>query len=161
MGTAAQIRHHRVRAGKSRREVAAHLGLNDAWYGDLEKRDGELEETLTLFQAMELASFLGVHLRDLAGNSDSPRDSVSLLDLPALIEAHMAREAVTLEQFEEEVGWELGDFLKSPLRATAELPILFLQAVTAPLGIGWLSLVPDDDLPAMSKAAGRIRPKDA
>jgi hypothetical protein len=40
---------------------------------------------------------------------------------------------------------ELGEFLKSPVQIAAELPILFLQAVAAALGINWLALVPDEN----------------
>jgi hypothetical protein len=52
---------------------------------------------------------------------------------------------MTIEQFEDSVGWELHDFLKSPVRLAAELPIAFLQAIAAALGISWLSLVPDEE----------------
>jgi transcriptional regulator with XRE-family HTH domain len=144
MGTAAQIRSYRVRAGKSPGEVAERLGLNAAWYGDLEQHDDELASTLTLFQAMELASILGVRLRDLLSDRAPPDESISLVDLPSRIAAHVAREGISIEQFEDEVGWELREFMTSPIKGAAELPILFLQAISAPLGINWLSLVPDE-----------------
>jgi transcriptional regulator with XRE-family HTH domain len=70
MRTAAQIRSSRVYAGKSQREVAERLGINDAWYSDLETYDDELVSTLTLFQATELASFVGTTLRTLVGEPD-------------------------------------------------------------------------------------------
>src|SRR5262245_60280085 len=143
MGTAAKIRSFRVRAGKSAVEVANHLGLNEAWYADLERRDDELVSTLTVFQGMELASILGVQLRELV--SDDPTvESIPIMDLPARIKAHVARQGVSFEEFEDSIGWELGEFLASPLKGAAELPMMFLQAVARPLGINWLSLVPDE-----------------
>jgi transcriptional regulator with XRE-family HTH domain len=144
MGTAAQIRTCRVRAGKSPGEVAERLGLNAAWYGDLEQHDDELASTLTLFQAMELASILEVSLRALLSEGAPSGESVSLLDLPARINAYVAREGISIAQFEEQVGWELREFMTSPVKAAAELPIIFLQAISAPLGVDWLSLVPDE-----------------
>src|SRR5688572_8681863 len=110
MGTAAQIRTYRVRAGKTAGEVARQLGLNDAWYQDLEHHDDELAFTLTLFQAMELASVLGVRLRDLITESALPDQSIPLEDLPAHIKAHVARKGISIEQFEEAVGWQLHEF---------------------------------------------------
>src|SRR5204862_5857310 len=107
MGTASQIRSCRVRAGKSAGEVADRLGLNAAWYGDLEQHDAELTSTLTLFQAMELASILGVHLRDLLNGESSSAAAIPLMDLPSLIKAHVARAGISIEQFEDQVGWGL------------------------------------------------------
>lgn len=144
MGTAAQIRAYRVRAGKSSGEVAQHLGLNDAWYQDLEHHDDELAFTLTLFQAIELASVLGVRLRDLITEDPLPDQSIPLMDLPSHINAHVARKGISIEQFEEEVGWELREFLRSPIKVAAESPLIFLQAIAEHLGINWLSIVPDE-----------------
>jgi len=145
LGTAARIRNFRVRAGKSRAEIAQLLGLNEAWYEDLEQNDEELTATLTLFQAMQLASILGVRLDELLEEAPADGERIALVDLPELINAHAAREGISMEQFEEQVGWEVRDFLDSPVKTAAELPIAFLQAVAARLGINWLSVVPDDD----------------
>ena len=144
MGIAARIRYHRVRAGKSPTDVATKLGLNDAWYHDLEHHDGELVSTLTLFQAIELAYALGTQLHSLLGELHTPEERVALTELPQRIRSHLASAGVTIEQFEEQVGWDLRDFLESPIRVAAESPIIFLQALAAPLGINWLSLVPDE-----------------
>jgi transcriptional regulator with XRE-family HTH domain len=145
MRTATQIRNYRVRAGKSADEIARQLGINNAWYSDLEHHDDELVSTLTLFQAIELASVLGVRLRDLLSEKALPGKNVSLADLPSHIKVHVAHKGISIEQFEEEVGWALREFLQAPLKVAAESPIIFLQAVAGHLGIDWLSLVPDED----------------
>lgn len=144
MGTAARIRNYRVSAGKSPGEVAKHLGLNDAWYDDLEQHDDELVSTLTVFQAIELASALNVRLRELLVEQALPGEDVPLMDLPSRIKAHVARKGMSIEQFEGEVGWELQEFLQSPVKVAAESPIIFLQAVAKPLGVNWLSVVPEE-----------------
>lgn len=138
------IRAYRVRAGKGAAEVAERLGLNAAWYDDLERYDDELASTLTLFQAMDLASILGVRLRDLLDERPLDKESISIAELPARIQAQIASEGMSMEQFESQVGWELQEFLHSPLKAAAQLPIIFIQAVAGSLGIHWLSLVPDE-----------------
>jgi hypothetical protein len=118
--------------------------LNAAWYADLEQHDDELASTLTLFQAMELASAVGVRLRDLVPESPAPDELIPLMELPDRIRAQMSRDGISIEQLEDRVGWELREFLDSPLRVAAELPIMFLQAIAAHLGINWLALVPDE-----------------
>jgi len=145
MGTADRLRTARIRAGKSKAQVAERLGLNSAWYEDLEQRDDELAATLTIFQAMDLASTIGLRLGDLFDDGAPPAHHVLIIDLPARIRAHLASTGLSLEQFEDQVGWELGPFLASPVQVAAELPIAFFQALAAPLGIHWLSLVPEPD----------------
>ena len=144
MGTAAQIRNCRVRAGKSAREVAQHLGINDAWYDDLEQHDDELTSTLTLFQAIELASMLGVPLHKLLGAEPSSDVSISLVDLPTLINEYVARNGISVDDFQDQVGWELHDFIQSPLKVAAESPIMFIRSLAEHLGLDWLALVPDE-----------------
>src|SRR5471032_1305605 len=98
MGTAAQIRSRRIRAGKSQNEVAQRLGLDAAWYDDLEHRDDELVSTLTLFQATELASILAVRVPDLLSDGTRPDQRIPLVDLRARINAYLAREGLSIEQ---------------------------------------------------------------
>ena len=143
-GTAARLRYYRVRAGKSREDVARHLGINDAWYHDLEREDHALAATLTLFQAIELASFLGVRLRDLAADGRSPSEPVDLLELPARIHEHIARTGLSIERLGEDLGVDLQAFMRSPLKFAAESPLGFLQAMAQRLGIDWLSLAHDE-----------------
>jgi transcriptional regulator with XRE-family HTH domain len=87
-GLAARIRGLRIRAGKSPAEMTQLLGLNPAWYADLEQRDGELVSTLTLFQALHLASILGIPMRDLMGEAADPDQRIALVELPDRIVAH-------------------------------------------------------------------------
>ncbi len=146
MGTAGRIRSYRIRSGKTRGELADQLGLNPAWYDDLEREDDMLASTLTLFQAIALASLLGVRLRNLCSAKATADDHVALTDLPQRIRAHVESEGIAMSQFAEQLGWELDEFLRSPLAAAAELPLAFLQDVANRLGIDWLSLVPDEDM---------------
>ena len=146
MNTAARLRGAlRIRAGKSRLEMARALGLNPAWYDDLEQNDGELASTLTLFQTMQLASLLGVHLRDLFETGPPTTSPIALVDLPQRIRAHVARSGMSIEALEDVIGWNVQDFLEAPVQVAAELPIAFLIAIAKQLGIDWLSLAPEDD----------------
>jgi transcriptional regulator with XRE-family HTH domain len=147
MQTAANIRNARIRAGKSRAEAAAHLALNPAWYDDLEQRDGELAATLTLFQGVALAELFGLRLADLFGEAVPAGEPVALPDLPERIRAHAAATGISLDRFEEQLGWELGPFMDAPVQLATELPIVFFRALAEALGVHWLLLVPDVPLP--------------
>jgi transcriptional regulator with XRE-family HTH domain len=145
MAIAARVRAFRIRAGKSQAEMAQRLGLNIAWYADLETRDDELASTLTMFKAMELASIFGVTLHELLDEPPLADEHIAITELPDRIIAHAKREGISVEQLAERVGWELQEFLGSPVQLAAELPIRFFQALAAALGINWLALVPDED----------------
>ena len=105
--------------------------------------DDELTSTLTIFQALQLASLLGVRLEDLLTENVPSSSKIALLDLPSMVKGHIAREGISIEEFESRVGWELQEFLQSPVKVAAELPIMFLRDVSGPLGINWLSLAPE------------------
>jgi transcriptional regulator with XRE-family HTH domain len=142
-GTAARIRAFRVRAGRSKDEMAQRLALNPAWYEDLEQDDAELASTLNLFQALDLASVLGVELHELFPERPAPTRRVDLVELPDMIEAHLARTGVSLAQLEERAGWPLDAFMTAPVQTAAELPLTFLQSLASELALDWLSLTPE------------------
>jgi transcriptional regulator with XRE-family HTH domain len=144
MGIAETIRAHRVRAGRSAQQVAADLGINDAWYQDLETYDDELASTLTLFQAKHLAELLGVRLAELLVENEHAGRTVGLLDLPSIIRKHIAVEQLSIEEFEDLIGWELKGFLDSPVASAAEMPIAFLRDLSNHLGVKLLSLLVED-----------------
>jgi transcriptional regulator with XRE-family HTH domain len=145
MNIATRLRALRIRAGKSRLEMAQSLGIDPAWYEDLEQKDGELTATLTLFQATQLASLLGVRLRELFDAQSSAPSPISLVDLSSRIRSDAAHSRVSIEALEAALGWDLRDFLESPVQVAAELPVAFLMAIAAHLRIDWLSLTPEDD----------------
>ena len=93
---------------------------------------------------MELASILEVHLRDLVTADGWHGQPIPLVELPDLIHTYVARVGISIEQFEDELGWELREFIDSPIRVAGEIPIVFLQTLAGRLGIDWLSLVPGD-----------------
>lgn len=145
MNIAERIRACRVRAGKSQAQVAMLLDINPAWYSDLEQSDDQLASTLTLFQAMQLASILGVRLHALVADGAPPDLRIPVTLLPEHISAHASRAGLSLDALGERVGWTLGEFMDAPLQCAAELPLAFFQAIARELGLDWLSLVPDDE----------------
>ena len=43
------------------------------------------------------------------------------------------------------MGFDLRDFLASPVQLAAELPLLFFQKLADALGMNWLALIPDEN----------------
>jgi hypothetical protein len=93
---------------------------------------------------MELATAVGARLHDFFVGEAVPEERLALTDVPALIHSHLARHGTSIEEFEEEVGWDIREFLNSPIKVAAESPIVFLQALSQRLGINWLSFVPSE-----------------
>jgi transcriptional regulator with XRE-family HTH domain len=145
MGTAERIKALRERLGKSDLEMAQLLGLNIYCYGDLEFHDDELVSMITLSQALRLASLLGAKLHDLLGDDATARPIIPISQLPERVRAAMIQTKVSLEEFEDRVGWELREFLDKPVQTATERPVIFLQDLAAQLGLDWLSIVPNDN----------------
>jgi transcriptional regulator with XRE-family HTH domain len=143
MTTAARVRALRIRAGKSQTEMAERLGLNVAWYADLERKDDQLAQTLTLFKAMELASLLGVTVHELL-DQPAVAQRIAILELPDRILDYARDAGISIEKLEENLGSDLSDFLASPLQSASELPILFFQKLATVLRLNWLALIPDE-----------------
>jgi transcriptional regulator with XRE-family HTH domain len=144
MGIASRIRELRANIGKSDVEMAQLLGMNIHSYGDLEQHDDELVSTLTLDQALRLASILGVALCDLFPVEAEPEVSVSLEQLPQLIESWIKREGISVEEAEDRIGWSLGELLKAPRDEGLRRPLMFYHDLAASVGVDWVSLVPSN-----------------
>lgn len=142
MGTAARIRAYRIRAGKTQADLAKSLDLDIAWYADLESRDDELPATLTMFKARELASVLGVQLHELVDAPPITGEGIPLIELPDHILAYAKHAGISIEQLEEQIGWELRNFIAHPIQGATEMPIRFFQAVATLLEMNWVLLVP-------------------
>ena len=95
-------------------------------------------------QGMELASLFGVTLHELIGAPIIAGEAVALVDLPDQVRAHALRNGISVEQLEDTVGFDLRDFLASPVQLAAELPLLFFQKLAEALGMNWLALIPDE-----------------
>jgi transcriptional regulator with XRE-family HTH domain len=142
MSTAERIRRRREELGKSDVEVAERLGVNDASYADLELHDDELTSVLSLSQAMTLASILNVSLDSLLGVEGFRGDDLPFTELPRLIKSRLSSSEISFEDFEDEVGWQLDQFMESPLRTALGCPIMFLQDLAKGLALDWRAIIP-------------------
>jgi hypothetical protein len=118
-------------------ELAAALDVSYESYLDIESYDDEITSCVSLRDLGTLADVLELDLRRLFGADDDT--VVTLADLAAGIRARL--DETPLEQFENEVGWELADALADPA-AFAEFTLDGLADVAAPLGLDWRHLLP-------------------
>ena len=124
--------------------VAEALGINNNWCWDLEAYDNEITDTLTLKQVMKLAEILHVTPRHLLADEATTVITavVEPAELANRVKDLLKSKAISLEEFEEQVGWELAWFLAAPDEVW-ERPAMFLQALCDQIGINWLEVIPE------------------
>lgn len=135
-GYAAAVRAAREAAGKDPGELAAALDISWAAYWDIESFDDEITDVLSFAQAVKLANIIQLDLRRLFGAGDA----VSTFDELAAAVSARVRDS-TLEQVEDELGWELGEALARPA-AFADFSLDGLADVAGPVGLDWRHLLP-------------------
>ncbi len=123
-------------------DVADQIGINEAWYSDLEDQAGEMESSLDLAQIHKLAVVLETtpYYLILGGNPDAEVRPMTFQDLKTQIEMHMTVNGVSREQMEELTGWELTGFLHNPQEGWNHY-IAFFQDICRVLDLDWRGLL--------------------
>jgi hypothetical protein len=111
-------------------------------YADLEAYDDELESAICLRQVRQLAQCLGVSIPELVTGARLSGEPVPLAALPELVRSAMSRDGLSIDAFEEKVGWELREFLASPQEVAENLPLMFLHDVATGVGIDYVRTLP-------------------
>jgi transcriptional regulator with XRE-family HTH domain len=135
-GYAEAIRAARETAGKDPGELAAALGMSYESYRDIESYDDEITSVVSFRDAVTLAGLLELDLRRMFGADDTV---LTFEELAAALRVRLGE--TTLEQLENELGWELADALADPA-AFAEFSLDGLADVAAPFGLDWRHLLP-------------------
>lgn len=141
-----RIKALRQSMGLDLNAVAEALGINNNWCWDLEAYDNEITDTLTLKQVMKLAEVLHITPRQLFVDEATTVIAVVVepAELANRVKDFLKSKAMSLEEFEERVGWELAWFLDTPDEVW-ERPAMFLQALCDPIGINWLEVIPSKE----------------
>ncbi|MGE5691345.1 MAG: hypothetical protein ACM33B_12390 [Pseudomonadota bacterium] len=135
-GYAEAVRAAREAAGKDPGELAAALEVSYESYLDIEWYDDEITSVVSFRDVVTLADLIELDLRRLFGADDRV---VTFAELAAAIRAHLGQ--TPLEQFENDVGWELEDAVADPA-AFAEFSLDGLADIAGPLGLDWRRLLP-------------------
>jgi hypothetical protein len=69
-------------------------------------------------------------------------DTISHQDLRGLLQTVMNRKGLDLDAFEDEVGWELREFMQSPAHVIEQRPVMFLKDLAAVIGVEYARMLP-------------------
>jgi hypothetical protein len=117
-------------------EVAARSGVSDAGVWDIEHFEEDLTCCYSPRDVQKFCRVLGIRPVELFADSiaESP---VSADELVQRIHAECRSRGVTLEQFEDAVGWRLSACIEPPERLLEDMTLDGLQWLCRELRIDW------------------------
>ena|SRR5579871_6028332 len=136
---ALRLQHLREQANLTAVEVAHHIGVSPASYFDLETYD-DLVTSVSINQVCKLVHVLKARVEELFDiQSDDPK-TISHQTLSWLIEDFMRRSGITIDVFEDQVGWNIGPLLTSD-EAVLTWNIEQLQDVCRLIEVSWVEVL--------------------
>lgn len=139
--TAERIKELRLKSGRTESEIADALGLTTDAYADLERYDSEIDSTLSISQALQLADLLGIPIVELLAEGDAQAAAVSIATVRAALAAHLARSSGAREALEEAIDWDLGPFLEAQREWPTVYTLDFLRRLAALVDLDWRRLL--------------------
>ena len=131
-----RFRMFRERASLSHDEAARRMGISSASVWDIESSEDELSTCYSPSQVRQFCRVLGIHPSELFA-VETVEPPVTAVEVVRLIHAQCLARGVTLEEFEDVVGWRLSACMESPERLLEDMSIDGLQDLCRELGIHW------------------------
>jgi transcriptional regulator with XRE-family HTH domain len=133
---ATRFREFRERAILSHDEAARQMGISSPSIWDIESIEDELSSVYSPSEIQRFSQVLGVRPIELfsANVSDSP---ISAVELVRLIHEQCRLRGVSLEQFENAVGWRLSACISPPEHLLEDISIDGLQWLCRELEVDW------------------------
>jgi DNA-binding XRE family transcriptional regulator len=128
-----RFRELRERAGLTENEAGQRMGVS-VW--DIEAVEDELTSVYSPAEAIKFCHVLGARPSELFGITTT-EPSVSAEEVVALIHAECSKRGVTLEQFEDAVGWYLSRCMVPPEHLLEDMSLEALQWLCRELCIHW------------------------
>ncbi len=139
MGPNQIITQARERIGLNPQELGEAIGISHTW--DLEAYEDELSMTLSLAELSRLCEVLNLTPCELLEQSP-PEHFISPAELRDDILEDCHRRGWMLEQFGEEVGWDVQGLTEHPTEYLSKLNLDGLQDICRHLGINPLAAIP-------------------
>ena len=131
-----RFREARERRGLSPDEVAAQSGVSDAGIWDIEACEGDLTCCYSPRDVRRFCQVLGIAPAELFGEPIS-EPAISAGELVRLIHEECRSRSITLEQFEDVVGWRLSACIEPPDKLLGDMTVDGLQWLCRELHIDW------------------------
>jgi hypothetical protein len=132
------LRRLREERGRSHQELARAGGITLPAYYDLEAYADELDTAIEVRSVALIARELGVNPSVLYGGGSE--GAVSTDDLASLIRTHLDQGGTSLEEFEDRVGYIVGESLTNPAKF-GDFNADGLRAVCAPMNVNWFDVL--------------------
>lgn len=140
-GPAARLHRLRILSGKTPESLAAKSGLGLPAYYDLEADDDEFYMAVSLRVLARLSAELGITPDVLFGDAELREDRIRPAELVRRMGKVVARRKVSLPEFENEIGFAVGDSLQDPSKVW-EWNVDCLRAVCGAIGVDWRRALP-------------------
>ena len=131
-----RFRELRERAGLSHDEAARRMGVSSPCIWDIESFEDELSCCFSPFEVRQFCAVLCARPGELF-NVFTTESSVSAKALVERIHVECRKRGVTLDQFEDAVGWYLGPCMEPPERLLSDITLDGLKWLCRELGIDW------------------------
>jgi len=128
-----RFREARERLGLSENELEAQVGAG-VW--DIESCEGDLTSCYSPSDVHKFCQVLGIRAVELF-TDEIPESVVSADELVQRIHEECRLRGVTLEQFEDAVGWRLSACIEPPARLLEDMTVDGLQWLCRELHIDW------------------------
>jgi hypothetical protein len=112
------------------------MGISSPSVWDIESFEDELTSCYSPSEVRRFCEAMGTRPRDLFSVSTT-EPAVSASELADRIRAECTKRGITLEQFEDAVGWKLSECIEPPERMLEDMSLDGLQWLCRELGIDW------------------------
>ena len=132
-----------IRAQKllSQEELASCAGLSLSTYSDLEGM-GDLQDNISLRNLRKLCKCLQIRPIELFTEAENDfRQSIGFEEIQKTVKEYLSVHNLELSRFENQVGWELAEFVNNP-DAAWKWNVEELRNVCDAVAIDWLSALP-------------------
>lgn len=130
----------RERAKLMRPETGKWMNISASSISDIEADDKELFSCYSSRQTWHFAQILGVSANELL-NLNSAEFTVTAAELVQRINKEYSSRGISLERFEDEVGWKLSSCMDPPELLLEDMTVDGLQWLCRELGIDWARVI--------------------
>jgi DNA-binding XRE family transcriptional regulator len=132
------LRQLRENSRRSPQELASAAGINVESYYDLEAYDDELDNAISVRCVARIASEFGVKPSILYGGVSG--GAILTHDFASLIRSHLAQSGQSLAEFENQVGYSVGEALADPDQF-GDFNADGLRAVSEVMSVNWFDVL--------------------